>query len=176
MIREWKNISYLKKGDSVQRDVYKILLDSRILNILAAFSPVLAGTYPIGIYLPGSDLDIICEYKRPAHFEKVLRESFYHHEAFNFTNKTIRGIESLIARFKVYDYSFEIFGQQQPVEDQFAYRHMLIEHKILLDKGEVFKQKVIALKQKGFSTEEAFAFLLGIEGDPYTELLRLEVQ
>jgi len=33
---------------------------------------------------------------------------------------------------------------------------------------------VIRLKEKGFSTEEAFCTLLGIEGDPYIELLKLE--
>jgi hypothetical protein len=49
---------------------------------------------------------------------------------------------------------------------------MLIEHRLLLKHGEAFKNKVIELKQNGLKTEPAFAKLLGIEGDPYEELLK----
>ena len=70
----------------------------------------------------------------------------------------------------------DVFGQAVSVKDQYAFRHMLIEHKILKSKGDKFRNKILALKEKGLSTEEAFASLLGIDGDPYTELLRFEAQ
>jgi hypothetical protein len=167
----WRDISYLCKGDEKQKEVFSALSRSKVLRFLAAFDPVLTGTYPIGIYLPGSDLDIVCEYVRPEHFETVLKISFSHYEDFEFHKKTIRGLESQIARFTSDGFRFEVFGQQQAVDDQYAYRHMIREYEILNTKDENFRKQVLALKQKGLSTEEAFASLLGIEGDPYNGLL-----
>lgn len=48
---------------------------------------------------------------------------------------------------------------------------MLIEHQILLKRGDDFKQQIIGLKLKGLKTEPAFAKLLGFKGDPYLALL-----
>ena len=66
---------------------------------------------------------------------------------------------------------FEIFGQNLPTEEQNAYRHMIKEHSILLEKGEEFRKQIIALKLRGIKTEPAFADLLGLEGDPYKAIL-----
>ncbi len=54
-----------------------------------------------------------------------------------------------------------------------AYRHMIIEYRILLEKGEAFRQSIVELKRQGMQTEPAFALLLGLKGDPYTELLNV---
>ena len=48
---------------------------------------------------------------------------------------------------------------------------MIIEHEILQSKGGIFRLEIIKLKQNGYKTEPAFAFLLGLKGDPYIELL-----
>ncbi len=80
----------------------------------------------------------------------------------------------MVANFKVDSFEIEIFGQNIPSERQNAYRHMLIEHKLIIERGENFRQKIIELKQKGFKTEPAFAILLGLEGNPYIELLKYE--
>jgi len=50
---------------------------------------------------------------------------------------------------------------------------MIIEYRILLEKGEDFRKQLIELKRQGLKTEPAFALLLGLEGNPYTELLSL---
>ncbi|WP_343330978.1 DUF4269 domain-containing protein [Polaribacter staleyi] len=60
------------------------------------------------------------------------------------------------------------------VKTQNAYRHMIVENKILKEKGFEFKQSIKKLKSNGTKTEPAFAKLLGLEGNPYTELLKLE--
>jgi hypothetical protein len=49
---------------------------------------------------------------------------------------------------------------------------MIIEDNLLREYGTAFREKEIGLKIKGLSTEEAFAFLLGIKGDPYEGLLK----
>ncbi|HRF37192.1 MAG TPA: DUF4269 domain-containing protein, partial [Saprospiraceae bacterium] len=57
---------------------------------------------------------------------------------------------------------------------QNAYRHLLIEARLLEERGPEFRQQIIELKQQGVKTEPAFARLLGLEGDAYEALLRLE--
>ncbi|GGG28710.1 hypothetical protein GCM10011323_35150 [Pontibacter amylolyticus] len=51
---------------------------------------------------------------------------------------------------------------------------MLIEHKLLLQHGDKFKQQVVQLKLQGYKTEPAFAQLLGLKGNSYEVLLLLE--
>jgi len=51
---------------------------------------------------------------------------------------------------------------------------MIIENRILKEKGSKFKQRLKELKADGIKTEPAFAKLLGLHGNPYTELLKLE--
>ncbi|TGK16395.1 DUF4269 domain-containing protein [Leptospira kmetyi] len=48
--------------------------------------------------------------------------------------------------------------------------HLQIEHKILSIAGENFKNRIRFLKNEGWKTEPAFAYLLGIQGDPYHAL------
>jgi hypothetical protein len=50
---------------------------------------------------------------------------------------------------------------------------MIIESRILKEKGIDFKEKIIKLKSSGIKTEPAFAKLLGLNGNPYVELLKL---
>ena len=50
---------------------------------------------------------------------------------------------------------------------------MIIENDILKEKGLDFKQKIKQLKSDGLKTEPAFAKLLGLQGNPYIELLKL---
>ncbi|RZK33633.1 MAG: DUF4269 domain-containing protein, partial [Pedobacter sp.] len=83
-------------------------------------------------------------------------------------------LNAVKSNFLIEDFEIEIFGQNISTQQQHAYRHMLIEHKILLEKGEAFRQQIIQLKKQGFKTEPAFAKLLGLEGDAYEELLKVE--
>ena len=69
----------------------------------------------------------------------------------------------------------EIFGQNVPTELQNGYKHMIIEDKILQSRDENFRLEIIKLKQNGYKTEPAFAFLLGLNGDPYAELLKYKI-
>jgi hypothetical protein len=169
-----KDIGYLLQGDNKQKQVYAAIHTCRAMELLSAFDPTLTGTYPIGIYLPDSDIDIICHYAREELFENVLVNAFGFIDGFELTRKTIRGEACIISRFNHSGFLFEIFGQARPVSEQFAIRHMLIEQKVLSDNDQSFREEIIRLKEKGFSTEEAFCTLLGIEGDPYIELLKLE--
>ncbi len=51
---------------------------------------------------------------------------------------------------------------------------MIVEHRILEQKGIEFRYKIKKLKSNGIKTEPAFAKLLKLEGNPYDELLKLK--
>ena len=170
----WHDWSYLRSGSPEQQKVFQVLTESSVMDILKGYDPVLCGTYPIGINIPGSDLDIICECKSLPRFEAHIERYFSRHEEYRSHRKKVRNTETVIARFKFKGYKFEVFGQQTPTKMQYAYRHMIIEHGLLKKHGDHFRQKVMALKEKGLSTEEAFADILNIKGDPYEGLLDYE--
>lgn len=167
----WRDPAYLSQGNADQQAVYRALQSSRILDILQGYDPVLVGTYPIGIYLPDSDIDIVCHALPGEAFESRLRDSFGHYHGFFVRKKTIRGEDCIIARFVFSGFLFEVFGQNVPVEKQYAYRHMLIEHRLLTENDSNFRKRIMEQKEKGLSTEEAFCKVLGIPGDPYEGLL-----
>lgn len=79
--------------------------------------------------------------------------------------------ELVICNFQVESFPIEIFAQNKPTTQQNAYLHMMAEYKILKEKGEEFKQKIIDLKKKGIKTEPAFGMLLNLE-NPYEDLLK----
>ncbi|KQM78816.1 diadenosine tetraphosphate hydrolase [Pedobacter sp. Leaf216] len=164
-------ISYLKHGNERQKQAFRILTDNKILAKLYAYHPILVGTIPINIDIENSDLDVICEVSDKAEFNAELKALFGTEKGFTISESL--KFDAIKANFIVDNFEIEIFGQNKPTTQQNAYLHMLVEHKLLLEKGEAFRQEIITLKQKGYKTEPAFAKLLGLEGDPYQELLKL---
>jgi hypothetical protein len=127
---------------------------------------------PIAVDIEESDLDIICCSTNKKLFVDSLTKSFSSAKEFNLTEKTINDNFTILAAFVLDSFRVEIFGQNRPTRDQEAYRHMLVEYRILNERGEEFRREIIKQKRKGIKTEQAFASLLGIKGDPYVELLR----
>ncbi len=173
MIENFKNIEYLKFGNERQKLAYSEIRRIRILEKLKEYNPILTGTIPIQIDLPESDLDIICHCTDHLSFSSFLQQEFSNHQSFKVYSTTQNEIVCTIAEFKSGKFQFEVFGQNIPTEQQNAYRHMIIENRILMERGIRFKQEIIALKSTGIKTEPAFAKLLGLNGNPYIELLKL---
>ncbi|TWR30967.1 DUF4269 domain-containing protein [Mucilaginibacter pallidiroseus] len=169
------DISYLKKGSATQHRVYNVLLRSKLLDKLAAYDPILVGTFPLDIQTSNSDIDIICQCKDLKAFAQMISTTFADQD--NFSLKTINGFDlpAVIASFITEGIPVEIFAQDLPPTKQNGYLHMLAEHQILSYFGEDFKQKVVALKETGIKTEPAFCQLLGISGNPYIELLNYQL-
>jgi len=174
LIENFRTIDYLKSGNERQKLAFSEIKKHKVLEKLKKYHPILTGTIPIEIDVPESDLDIICECQNHSEFKAYLLDQFSQKKDFKLYSIKQNGIESTIAEFKTDNFLFEIFGQNIPTERQDAYRHMIIERNILEEKGFEFKQKVKDLKSSGIKTEPAFAKLLGLKGNPYAELLRLE--
>ncbi|WP_306413720.1 DUF4269 domain-containing protein [Cellulophaga baltica] len=170
----FRTIEYLKSGNERQKLAFSEIKKHKVLEKFKKYNPILTGTIPIEIDMPESDLDIICECQNHSEFKAYLLDQFSQKKDFKVYSILQNDIESTIAEFKTENFLFEIFGQNIPTEKQDAYRHMIIERNILEEKGFEFKQKVKDLKSSGIKTEPAFAKLLGLEGNPYIELLKLE--
>lgn len=164
-------LHYLQHGTLRQQHAYNALTGNSIMEKLEKYTPVLAGTIPLGIDVESSDLDILCTYTDAKKFMVDVSDKFGHYAEFKISNTYINGIATVVANFYCESFEIEIFGQEIPVVQQAGYRHMIIEHEILLQRGDVFRQEVIKLKNAGYKTEPAFARLLNLEGDPYSALL-----
>ena len=172
---DFTSIEYLKNGNEKQVNAFEVLTQNKVLSNLAEFEPILVGTIPINIDIENSDLDIICYWKSKVSFLEKINLLFEKETDFSIRETLINNKESIIACFKIEDFEIEVFGQNIPTKDQNGYRHMLMEYQILQSKGDDFRSEIIKLKQKGYKTEPAFAFLLGLKGDPYAELLEFKI-
>ncbi|MEJ5104961.1 DUF4269 domain-containing protein [Chryseobacterium sp. MYb328] len=173
---DFTEIEYLKLGNERQKRAYEVLTQYKIFEKLSKYSPLLAGTIPIEIDVENSDLDIICEVD--LRFEEDFLKEIMFTELIpadvrvSVEKTIINEEESITLNFMLEEFSIEIFGQNKPPIEQNAYRHMVAEHKILQEKGEDFKQKIIELKKQGIKTEPAFGILMHLE-NPYEDLLKL---
>ncbi|WP_336718779.1 DUF4269 domain-containing protein [Chryseobacterium mucoviscidosis] len=168
---DFTKIDYLKNGNERQKRAYEVLTRYHIFEKLKDYSPILAGTIPIEIDIEDSDLDIICEAKDFTEFEKSLSEMFSEFDL-KIEKITVNNEQATVLNFDLEEFPVEIFGQNKPATEQNAYRHMIAEYKILQEKGNDFKKKIIELKKQGIKTEPAFGILLNLE-NPYEDLLKM---
>jgi hypothetical protein len=168
---QFDTIDYLAQGNALQVQVFELLNRYAVMDILAAYQPLLVGTIPIDIAVKDSDLDIICCYDDAVQFEAHLTTSFGQYSSFHCYKTNINHEDTLVTTFIIAGWEVEIFGQNIPSKQQNGYRHMIAEYKLLQQYGEALRQHIISLKQQGLKTEPAFAKVLGIESDPYLALL-----
>ncbi|KFF02330.1 DUF4269 domain-containing protein [Chryseobacterium luteum] len=168
---DFTNLDYLKSGNERQKRAYEVLKKYQVFEKLKPYSPILAGTIPIEIDVEGSDLDIICEVdlRLEKHFLDDIM--FSRLIPVNAENSIVNGEKSIVLNFMLEEFPIEIFGQNKPSAEQDAYQHMIAEYKILKEKGEDFKHKIIELKKQGIKTEPAFGLLMKLE-NPYEDLLK----
>lgn len=173
-MNDWRKIDYLNCGTVVQKEVYNLLAELDIMNLLADYNPLLVGTIPLGIQVEGSDLDIICEVHDPAEFKALVVRCFGAMEGFASESREVQGIPRTKINFIAKGWPVELFGQPRRTELQNGYLHMIVEAEILAQMDDDFRERIILLKTSGWKTEPAFAKALGLEGDPYEALLELE--
>jgi Domain of unknown function (DUF4269) len=169
-MNDWRDINYLLQGNKKQQAAYHALLDVGVLNHLLDFDPILVGTIPIDIDIASSDLDIILYAKNYHQVAKIVHKHYRQYSDFLDHYRQ----DSYIASFFAQGFEFELFAQNKPVIEQNAYRHMLVEHRILHIAGDTTRQAIRDLKKDGLKTEPAFAQYFNLEGDPYQALLTLE--
>lgn len=141
-----------------------------MLPLLAAFDPHVAGTFPLGIAVAGSDIDVLCHAPDPGAFAAVVWREFAACPGFSM-HQWVAGGRAVVACFEWGDVPFELFGSALPVRDQVGWRHFAIERDLLTARGPDFRAAIMAARRAGLKTEPAFARVLGLSGDPYAALL-----
>lgn len=174
-MKNWRDLSYLQGGNPRQQAAWNAISQSRVMDILQAYDPVLAGTIPLQIDIEESDLDIICTSHDLDQFDADVRTAYGGLEGYQEARLLVSGLPASVIGFTTCGFWFELFAQPVPVERQNAYRHMEMEARLLALADETAYRDIRQLKKSGMKTEPAFAHYFHIPGaDPYQALLELE--
>lgn len=134
------------------------------LKAFAIYTPLLSGTIPLGINVPGSDLDILMATDNFDQLAALIKQTY--------PSAQIKVTDHLVANLEFQGLPIEFYAKNRPVLEQNAHRHLRIEGRLLKLLGASFKAKIIELKRQGIKTEPAFGQLLELSS-PYEELLEL---
>lgn len=148
--------------------VWNALTASKVLSDFKKFSPLVAGSIPLGLGLPDSDLDILmcAESIDEVAAEFVARQNLL---------GPVTVTENCVG-FCFQNVDFEIFVDKSPSIRQIAQLHFQIEERLLKYLGEEFRRSVMDVRNlEGLKTEAAFAKVLGRSGDAFEALLDLQV-
>ncbi len=170
MLPNWHDITYLERGTERQQRACEALRTIGVLDDLRDHGPVLVGTIPIGIDLPESDLDIICHARDAAAFSDCLERLNKNRSDFRLRRTMHEGLASVVADFAAEGFRIQIFGQDRPVTEQRAYRHMVVEARLLAIGGDTARRIIGQLRGGGIKTEPAFARCFRLSGNPYARL------
>ncbi|MCL6217606.1 DUF4269 domain-containing protein [Zunongwangia sp. M21534] len=159
---DFKNLDYLKHGSTIQQLAYHELSVLKIMWVLDEFHPVLTGTIPLDIAISSSDLDISCTVKNHDEFKQKLFKNYAEQSDFSFKTTSRFGETASICCFEGEHFKIEIFGQHLEVTQQNAYRHMIIDHKILKENDNNFSREIIKLKREGLKNRACFRKIASI--------------
>ncbi|GAM05172.1 DUF4269 domain-containing protein [Novosphingobium sp. MBES04] len=149
-----------------------ILASSGLPDVLAAYDARVVGTFPLGLDVAGSDVDIVCHAPDAKAFAHELWARFAQSEHFAL-RQWVQGERAVIAQFSICDLPLEVFGAPVPVAMQAGWRHFEVERRLLALGGVAFHAAVREVRRTGVKTEPAFAQVLGLAGDPYARLFEL---
>lgn len=152
------------------RNAEKAIYDCRILQELERYNPTVVSTILVGLDTDDSDIDIICSYNLQLTFFKDLKLLMSNYSNGNCNKKD----NYVIAQFQYAGSFFEIFGANQKIELQMAFRHYQIMKRLSQIGGTNFRDVVKAIKKTGIKTEPAIASILKLKGNPYDSILLLE--
>lgn len=131
---------------------------------------------PLGLRTADSDIDVLVQVADLDAFAAQMHAAHGAQEDFVMYRRaaTDAGPEALVVRIETAAWPVEITAQSCPTVDQISYRHYAVLNRLLRLGGSDLREDVLARKEEGVSTEQAFADALGLEGDVSTALLALE--
>ncbi len=163
-----ESVIRLEKNEAV----YAAVKSAGVLKSLKEHQPLLVGTFPLGIDVSGSDVDVLINVPDLTAAETLFKKHFSGFE--NFKTETHAQYSAVTASFDFQGVPFEVFAQVKDSAKQSGNLHFLAEERLLHVGGASLGDKVLALRKAGDKTEPAFAKALGLSGNPYDELLRLQ--
>jgi len=154
------------------------LARTNILLVLKPWMPLLSGSIPLELDLPGSDLDILLGARDLDVAAQEISQKLSQHqisEQISWKESQTRHGRCLTASIMANEITVELFLSAVNPLDQNSHRHLLSEYCLLVQHGEPLRARIKSLKAEGFTTEEAFAKALDLKGDPYDLLRHAEV-
>ena len=165
-----KENTQLRSGTEKVRHAEKAIYDCRIMQKLERYVPTVVSTILVSLDTDNSDIDIICSYSSSSAFFKDLKLLMS-----NYFNGICQQKDNcVLAQFQYAGFLFEIFGTNQKIESQLAFRHYQVMKRLSQVGGTNFQNAVRAIKKTGIKTEPAIASVLKLKGDPYESVLSLE--
>ena len=168
---------YLQTGTKRQRQAFIVLQELDLFKQLSSYDPILTGTIPLGIEIATSDLHIICQVNDSDLDQFTQQVVKAYGDCTNFQLEFVdelRGGRALVLSFSYQEWPIEIFGQSIPVRQQNAYRHMIVEERLLHLAKDSARADIQILKEQGYKTEPAFVHYFQLGGDdPYERMLEL---
>jgi hypothetical protein len=165
----------MNERKSDRRSYEAALAECDVVRALAQYGPRIAGTPPLGLDMPGSDIDVLCFAPDPHAFADCVWQTFANAPAFT-AKQLMRPPRPVVASFEAAGWRIELYGEAIPVEQQRGWRHFAVERRLLDLGGAALKLAVLAQRHLGMKTEPAFAAALGLSGDPHLALLDLGLQ
>lgn len=167
-------LKHLRSGDAIQKEAARCIDRIRVLQVLKPYAPLIVGTLPIDVHLPGSDVDIVCHVEAPRKFTALLKQAFGGLPSFAVRRETLQGHSAVVCAFGYRRTAFEIVGMPVETASQQAYVHLMVEADLLQIAGRSRACAAIRrLKRGGLKTEPAFAEHFKLAGEPYRAVARL---
>lgn len=157
-----------------QSSLFSAIKSSNILKDLKPFNPIVVGTFPLGLHMEHSDVDVALSHTNLQEVQETCLKCYSHLPGFQMHTACILERDRLVVRFQWEGIAFELFAQTQPTFSQNGYRHMIIEERLLKVGGSEFFERVLSLRKQGLKTEPAFAEAMDLKDpDAYAGLLAL---
>jgi predicted metalloenzyme YecM len=153
--------------------VWDAIKESHILSAYKDYSPLIAGTFPLGIATTLSDVDVLMKTSDITELKNSLTLKYGNRENFEVREETFDGLATLLCQFSFNSIPFEIFAQNQEPVLQTAYRHFQVEERLLKYGGDGFRTRLLGEKSLGLKTEIAIAKLLNLPDEPYSGILKM---
>jgi hypothetical protein len=157
----------------LEKKIFGVFSQIHFFETMAPYQPQLVGTQPLFVDTPTSDLDLLCFCQSFNEFRRDVEWHFKHEYGFKISEGHSRGEDFLLASFETDGLAIEVFGQKIPSRRQDAYKHMIVEGRLLYWGGEASVEAIRKAKSSGLKTEPAFGEVFKLPGDASTTLLEL---
>lgn len=173
--RDWHDHTPIRDGSPAQMRAYTVAYDQLLLfDRLAEYNPMWVGTYPLGLDVAGSDIDVLCNPVHLRAFISHVRDTYATYSEFKLTWQLVDGTPTITVRFVCDGIPVELFAQPRPIDQQPAYLHMRVEARLLAIGGDAAAAAIRDMKAGGLKTEPAFVKYFKLPGDDaYQTLLNM---
>lgn len=157
---------------------HRVLDSLGLRKALKPYRPRIVGSMPLGLRTADSDIDVLVEVADLDAFARQMQEAHGAQEDFVMYRRAGSdddgGAETLVVRIETAAWPVEITAQARPTVEQVPYRQYTVLNRLLRIGGAALREEILARKEEGETTAQAFAGALELEGDPSAALLALE--